>query len=632
MKYITFAPYRAGLVNVLLSYEVAFALSYITGRTLVLPPSTYFANGIVGDDYKNPDNFLDIWSILDKEYVTSKINCIDFDDVPELKEKKSEMGGIRHGFCEKESNEKFSHTAYIQDHIDDLHLVEWDDKMLLSSKQVVFTGQEFSTTDFNYFVNGRDVIDLSKIDNKFIHFEANLFGNYWYSVYPGDENHRNQMKNVVNKCIRYRKRFYELFLRAKMTLGKYNAVHIRRTDFLYARKDDMSSVSSPSQLKDNLLKFFDTNTTLYISTDEPNKAFFNDVLQEYQDVYFFHDFEEYSHLSKLEIAVMEQVICSQAQFFFGTFPSTYTKRINVMRGLENRQVDDDLGVNKFDFDNRENFLSALPWRWNESKSWTWEKSYHPQWLEEKRGRYLNKRNIKPPVYNKVPFIKGKLPGPLYQAILDEYKKMKFDEVVDDSSYNREYDVVETAGISQVGSSKPFHYKDNISIELINRIYKELTPLVTRWSRTPLKKAWAYGIRSYTPNSILHLHRDRCDTHVISCIIFVDQDSEVNWPLDFYDHEYKHHQVEFEAGDVLFYESLCVHGRATPFKGNYYRNMYFHWTPLDWVKEEYRDMKCAFKGDEEIQKLYTKSMIDLDEVVDDNSYVFATNSLVYKKQT
>jgi hypothetical protein len=61
-------------------------------------------------------------------------------------------------------------------------------------------------------------------------------------------------------------------------------------------------------------------------------------------------------------------------------------------------------------------------------------------------------------------------------------------------------------------------------------------------------------------------------------------------------------------------------------------MYFHWTPLDWVKEEYRDMKCAFKDDEEIQKLYTKSMIDLDEVVDDNSYVFATNSLVYKKQT
>ena len=148
----------------------------------------------------------------------------------------------------------------------------------------------------------------------------------------------------------------------------------------------------------------------------------------------------------------------------------------------------------------------------------------------------------------------------------------------------------------------------------------------------MKKAWAYGVRSYTPNSILHLHRDRCDTHVLSCIIFVDQDSEVNWPLDFYDHEYKHHQVEFEPGDVLFYESLCVHGRATPFKGNYYRNMYFHWTPTDWVKEEYRDMKCAFKDDEEIRNLYTKSKIDLDDEDDDDSYLFATNSLVYRKHT
>lgn len=632
MKYITFGPYRAGLVNVLLSYEVAFALAYITGRTLVIPPRTYFANGITGEDYKNPDNFLDIWSILDKENITSKINCVDFDDVPELKEKKSEMGGIRHGYGERESNEKFSYTAYIQDHIDDLHLLEWDPNTTLSSKQVVFTNQEYSTGDFTNFVNGREVIDLSKIDDKFIHFEANLFGNYWYSVYPGDEHKRNEMKNVVNKCIKYRKKFYELFEEVKTTLGKYNAVHIRRTDFLNVRKDDMSSVNTPSKLKDVLLKFFDTNTTLYISTDESNKAFFNDVLQEYQDVYFFHDFEEYRYLSKLETAVMEQVICSQAQFFFGTFASTYTKRINVMRGLENRQSDDDLGINKFDFTERENFLSTFPWRWNESKSWRWFDSYHPQWLPEKKGKYIDTRNIKPPVYNKVPFLKGKLPGPLHQAILDEYKQMKFEEVIDDCSYREEYDAIATAAISQVGSSKPFHYKDNISLELMNRVYKELTPAISRWSGTPLKKAWAYGVRSYTPNSILHLHRDRCDTHVLSCIIFVDQDSEVNWPLDFYDHEYNHHQVEFEPGDVLFYESLCVHGRATPFKGNYYRNMYFHWTPTDWVKEEYRDMKCAFKDDEEIRNLYTKSKIDLDDEDDDDSYLFATNSLVYRKHT
>ena len=92
-------------------------------------------------------------------------------------------------------------------------------------------------------------------------------------------------------------------------------------------------------------------------------------------------------------------------------------------------------------------------------------------MPEKKGKYTDTRNIKPPVYNKVPFLKGKLPGPLHQAILDEYKQMKFEEVIDDCSYREEYDAIATAAISQVGSSKPFHYKDNISLELINRVYK-----------------------------------------------------------------------------------------------------------------------------------------------------------------
>ena len=61
-------------------------------------------------------------------------------------------------------------------------------------------------------------------------------------------------------------------------------------------------------------------------------------------------------------------------------------------------------------------------------------------------------------------------------------------------------------------------------------------------------------------------------------------------------------------------------------------MYFHWTPTDWVKGEYIDMKSAFKDEEEIRNLYTKSKIDLDDEDDDDSYLFATNSLVYRKHT
>ena len=45
-------------------------------------------------------------------------------------------------------------------------------------------------------------------------------------------------------------------------------------------------------------------------------------------------------------------------------------------------------------------------------------------------------------------------------------------------------------------------------------------------------------------------------------------------LDFIDHEGKHHEVTFDKQDMLMYESLCVHARATPFIGEYYKTCTF----------------------------------------------------------
>jgi prolyl 4-hydroxylase len=104
---------------------------------------------------------------------------------------------------------------------------------------------------------------------------------------------------------------------------------------------------------------------------------------------------------------------------------------------------------------------------------------------------------------------------------------------------------------------------------------------------------------------LHLHRDRYDTHIISCIVFIDEESCEKWPLDFFDHDFNHHKVVFEPGDMLFYESLCAHARLTPFNGEYYRNMYFHWKPKYWNPEDYIDLKTTFTGMEEYYSFYGK---------------------------
>lgn len=212
--------------------------------------------------------------------------------------------------------------------------------------------------------------------------------------------------------------------------------------------------------------------------------------------------------------------------------------------------------------------------------------------------------IKPPVFNQIPFKKVKIPSELYSQIKDEYNEMEFTKVIDDdTSYQQVYQTKTSGGISVFGSNKPYYLKQEISRELYIKCYDVITPMIEDWCNKELEPTWGYGIRSYIKNSVLHLHRDRIDTHIISCIIYIDQKSEKNWPLDFYDHDNNHHQVFFEDGDMLFYESLCVHGRETPFQGKYYRNMYFHWKPVGWDETPYNDMRTTFRNIHDLKNFY-----------------------------
>ena len=54
--------------------------------------------------------------------------------------------------------------------------------------------------------------------------------------------------------------------------------------------------------------------------------------------------------------------------------------------------------------------------------------------------------------------------------------------------------------------------------------------------------------------------------MVSCIVHVADQSNHPWPLGFIDHEAVHHLVLFKPGSMLFYESLCPHGRAPEFEG------------------------------------------------------------------
>lgn len=207
-------------------------------------------------------------------------------------------------------------------------------------------------------------------------------------------------------------------------------------------------------------------------------------------------------------------------------------------------------------------------------------------------------SVCPPRIAASAFRKIRTPTPLQDRILAEYATLNFKPLTGDATYDPEYGVMQRGGISAVGAQGPDVAYAPISGVLFEACYETLTPLLEEWARCTLTRSFGHGIRSYGRGSVLHLHRDRIDTHVISCIIHVDDRSELPWPLDFIDHEGVLHQVTFARGETLFYESLCAHARLTPFQGDYYRNMYLHWRPADWDPSSCRGMKSKYASVEE----------------------------------
>lgn len=110
-----------------------------------------------------------------------------------------------------------------------------------------------------------------------------------------------------------------------------------------------------------------------------NKNFFNELKYEYE-IYFYEDFD--FNLSEFERIAVEQIICSESKSFYGTYSSTFSKRINVMRGIEGKQANDNYGVNTYPKFSEEDTKIPFPWRFTPDKRWEWISSSYPQWTFE----------------------------------------------------------------------------------------------------------------------------------------------------------------------------------------------------------------------------------------------------------
>lgn len=352
------------------------AIAAITKRKVILPPDCWMLFLSKSQDKKD---WIDFWKIFDKQVLLEEFDCIEHRDVPEFKGKLGKMQAKR------------SYTKNIDKC--DLDLAEFFcDSTTVSDVHTVYVDTEIDTQDFRNFCHNRPVVELN-CDEQFLHFENYLFGHYWYHVYPGGETLRNKLKDKINKVLKYHDKFYFYADTVRKKIGQFNSIHVRRNDFLEAREEEIECVNAPEKIVEMVdrLPFYDKTLPIYIATDEQDRSFFN-LLDEKYDVYFYEDFEfgfgDDFDEDDLHIAVLEQTICSQSENFFGTYLSTFSKRINIMRGLEGRQAEDHYGINHLPEQPDENLDDVFPWRKMADDTWQWNSSSHLQWMHEDNGRLV----------------------------------------------------------------------------------------------------------------------------------------------------------------------------------------------------------------------------------------------------
>lgn len=127
--------------------------------------------------------------------------------------------------------------------------------------------------------------------------------------------------------------------------GEFHSFHIRRGDFQF-KKNRISIEEIFGNSKDELRT--PANATIFISTDERDKSFFN-LLKQYYDVHFLDEFV-HEHLKDVNTnyyGMIEQLVASRGKIFFGCYMSSFTGYIMRIRGYHSvlkKEPGYDLGI------------------------------------------------------------------------------------------------------------------------------------------------------------------------------------------------------------------------------------------------------------------------------------------------
>ena len=208
--------------------------------------------------------------------------------------------------------------------------------------------------DFQRFRNGRahvQVFTQQQDEAPDLHISTHALGHYSYFFYL-DEERRRRVVDLM-KRLRPKRPYLEVADRIAATFGSFNAIHVRRGDFvtneLSKKKISRAASISGQEIVANLASRMNRDDPLVICTDGSSREEIFGPIQKYfretvfLDRYFREDATIRAMISQLPrddeavLVLLTQLVASKAAVFAGTLFSTFTALIHRLRGFAGRE-------------------------------------------------------------------------------------------------------------------------------------------------------------------------------------------------------------------------------------------------------------------------------------------------------
>ena len=395
-RFLTFEPYHGSFNNMRLSFETALALAYATGRTLVLPPkhaipllspgehkqvgiSDFFAMKSLHAKQHKGRKVITMKEFLNRQLHMKKPllhiphnrtnwngqsvhklytmlrnqaqvpdwnpdNCIAyFPKNPDAKPEK-----LQHMFQTQVLDKNPSWEDYV-DKPTPLHAAPHYRlaEMTAGRERLCLYGPKLQEAPLIHFptreLHQRDDGDGTR-NHLLVPFYAFLFFQ--------DIHQDLWLKRFIRDHLRYNPEITCAAARVVASLrnmarnttgggnGTFQTMHVRRGDF---QEIYIKTRVSGEDIYDATVDVFQPGDVVYIATDEKDRSFFNPLMKHYK-VFFLDDFIKSGVLAGAHgrdmnpefYGMIDQLVASRGQNFFGCFLSTFTSYINRLRGYHSQ--------------------------------------------------------------------------------------------------------------------------------------------------------------------------------------------------------------------------------------------------------------------------------------------------------